>query len=137
MANTLAAIEEGATRIDGSMRCLGAGAGNTQTEVLVAVLDKLGIHTGVDIYKMMDAAENLVAPILEKPQEITRDSLVLGYAGVYSSFLLHAQRAAKRFNIDSRDILIELGKQYVVGGQEDMIMDVAAELAKQKNVTIG
>ncbi len=137
MANTLAAIEEGATRIDGSMRCLGAGAGNTQTEVLVAVLDKLGIHTGIDIYKMMDAAENLVAPILEKPQEITRDSLVLGYAGVYSSFLLHAQRAAKRFNIDSRDILIELGKQYVVGGQEDMIMDVAAELAKQKNVTIG
>lgn len=137
MANTLAAIEEGATRIDGSMRCLGAGAGNTQTEVLVAVLDKLGIHTGIDIYKMMDAAEELVAPILEKPQEITRDSLVLGYAGVYSSFLLHAQRAAKRFNIDSRDILIELGKQHIVGGQEDMIVDVAAEIAKQKNVTIG
>lgn len=137
MANTLAAIEEGATRIDGSMRCLGAGAGNTQTEVLVAVCEKLGIHTGVDIYKMMDAAENLVAPILEKPQEITRDSLVLGYAGVYSSFLLHAQRAAQRFNIDSRDILIELGKQLVVGGQEDIILDVAAEIAKKKNVTIG
>ncbi|MEC1638858.1 4-hydroxy-2-oxovalerate aldolase [Schinkia azotoformans] len=137
MANTLAAIEVGATRIDGSMRCLGAGAGNTQTEVLVAVLDKLGIHTGIDIYKMMDAAENLVAPILEKPQEITRDSLVLGFAGVYSSFLLHAQRAAKRFNIDSRDILIELGKQHIVGGQEDMIVDVAAEIAKKKNVTIG
>ncbi|KEF37503.1 4-hydroxy-2-oxovalerate aldolase [Schinkia azotoformans MEV2011] len=137
MANTLAAIEVGATRIDGSMRCLGAGAGNTQTEVLVAVLDKLGIHTGIDIYKMMDAAENLVAPILEKPQEITRDSLVLGFAGVYSSFLLHAQRAAKRFNIDSRDILIELGKQHIVGGQEDVIVDVAAEIAKKKNVTIG
>jgi 4-hydroxy-2-oxovalerate aldolase len=132
MANTLAAIEEGATRIDGSIRCLGAGAGNTQTEVLVAVLDKMGIKTGIDVFKMMDIAEELVAPILEKPQEITRDSLVLGYAGVYSSFLLFAQRAAKKFNVDSREILIELGKRHVVGGQEDMIMDVAAELAKKK-----
>ncbi|MEH7356155.1 4-hydroxy-2-oxovalerate aldolase [Neobacillus drentensis] len=133
MANTLAAIEEGATRIDGSMRCLGAGAGNTQTEVLVSVLDKLGIKTGIDVFKMMDIAEEIVAPILEKPQEITRDSLVLGYAGVYSSFLLFAQRAAKKFGIDSRDILIELGKRNVVGGQEDMIVDVAAELARQMN----
>ncbi|MBU8732304.1 4-hydroxy-2-oxovalerate aldolase [Cytobacillus oceanisediminis] len=132
MGNTLAAIEAGATRIDGSIRCLGAGAGNTQTEVLVAVLDRLGITTGVDIYKMMDIAENLVAPILQKPQEITKDSLVLGYAGVYSSFLLHAQRAAARFGIDSRDILIELGKRKVVGGQEDMIIDVAAEISKKK-----
>lgn len=132
MANTLAAIEEGATRIDGSIRCLGAGAGNTQTEVLIAVLERLGITTGIDLYKIMDIAEDLVAPILEKPQEITKDSLVLGYAGVYSSFLLHAQRAAERFQIDSRDILIELGKQKAVGGQEDMIIDVAAEIAKQK-----
>ncbi|USK51326.1 4-hydroxy-2-oxovalerate aldolase [Bacillus sp. CMF12] len=132
MGNTLAAIEAGATRIDGSIRCLGAGAGNAQTEVLVAVLDRLGIKTGVDIYKMMDIAENLVAQILQKPQEITKDSLVLGYAGVYSSFLLHAQRAAERFGIDSRDILIELGKRNVVGGQEDMIIDVAAEISKKK-----
>ncbi|RTQ91848.1 4-hydroxy-2-oxovalerate aldolase [Lysinibacillus telephonicus] len=131
MANTLVAIEEGATRIDGSIRCLGAGAGNTQTEVLVAVLDKLGIKTGIDIYKMMDIAEELVAPILEKPQEITKDSLVLGYAGVYSSFLLHAQKAAQRFGIDSRDILLELGNRKVVGGQEDMIMDVAAEISNR------
>lgn len=138
MANTLVAIEEGATRIDGSARCLGAGAGNTQTEVLVTILDRLGIQTGIDIYKMMDVAEEIVAPILQTPQEITRDSLILGYAGVYSSFLLHSQRAAKRFNIDSRDILIELGKRKVVGGQEDMIVDVAAEIAKQKNkVRIG
>jgi 4-hydroxy 2-oxovalerate aldolase len=135
IANTLVAIEEGATRIDGSVRCLGAGAGNAQTEVLVAVLDRLGIQTGIDIYKMMDLAEEIVAPILQVPQEITRDSLVLGYAGVYSSFLLHAQRAAKKFGIDSRDILIELGKRKVVGGQEDMIVDVAAEIVKQrKNV---
>lgn len=132
MANTLVAIEEGATRIDGSVRCLGAGAGNTQTEVLVAVLDRLGIKTGVDLYKMMDIAEDIVAPILQVPQEITRDSLVLGYAGVYSSFQLHAQRAAKKFGIDSRDILIELGKRKVVGGQEDMIVDVAAEIAKKR-----
>lgn len=137
MANTLAAIEEGATRIDGSLGCLGAGAGNTQTEVLVAVLDRLGIHTGIDMYKMMDIAEEQIAPLLEKPQVISRDSLILGYAGVYSSFLLHARRAAERFNIDSRDILIELGKQHIVGGQEDMIVDVAAEIAKRKNVTIG
>ncbi|MEW9672465.1 4-hydroxy-2-oxovalerate aldolase [Ammoniphilus sp. 3BR4] len=130
MANTLAAIDAGATRIDGSVRCLGAGAGNTQTEVLVAVLDRLGISTGIDLYQMMDLAEEIVAPILPVPQEITRNSLVLGYAGVYSSFALHAQRAAQRFNIDARDILVELGKRKVVGGQEDMIVDVAAELAK-------
>nr|BAH79103.1 4-hydroxy-2-oxovalerate aldolase [Paenibacillus sp. JJ-1b] len=133
MANTLAAIEEGAKRIDGSIRCLGAGAGNTQTEVLIAVLEHMGIKTGIDLYKIMDVAEDVIAPILQVPQEITRDNLVLGYAGVYSSFLLHAQRAAKRFNIDSRDILIELGKRKVVGGQEDMIVDVAAELAGLRN----
>lgn len=133
MANSLVAIEEGATRIDGSVRCLGAGAGNTQTEVMVAVLDRMGIKTGVDVYKMMDLAEEIVAPILKTPQEITRDGLVLGYAGVYSSFALHAKRAAAKFGIDSRDILIELGKRKVVGGQEDMIVDVAAELAKSKS----
>ncbi|MDN3233168.1 MULTISPECIES: 4-hydroxy-2-oxovalerate aldolase [Priestia] len=132
MANTLAAIKEGATRIDGSIRCLGAGAGNTQTEVLVAVLEKLGIHTGVDLYKIMDVADDIAATILTVPQEITKDSLILGYAGVYSSFQLHAQRAAQHFNIDSRDILIELGKRKVVGGQEDMIMDVAAQISKER-----
>ncbi|ETI68311.1 4-hydroxy-2-oxovalerate aldolase [Neobacillus vireti] len=132
MANSLVAIEEGATRIDGSVRCLGAGAGNTQTEVLTAVLDRMGIQTGIDVYKMMDVAEEIVAPILETPQEITRDGLVLGYAGVYSSFALHAKRAAAKFGIDSRDILVELGNRKVVGGQEDMIVDVAAEIAKAK-----
>lgn len=133
MANTLIAIEEGATRIDGSIRCLGAGAGNTQTEVLIAVLDRLGIQTGIDVYKIMDVAEDIVAPILLRPQEITKDSLVLGYAGVYSSFLLHAQRAAKKFGLDSRDILIECGRRKTVGGQEDMIVDIAAEIAKNKS----
>ncbi|WP_242235610.1 4-hydroxy-2-oxovalerate aldolase [Bacillus cereus group sp. BfR-BA-01316] len=132
VANTVVAIEEGATRIDGSVRCLGAGAGNAQTEVLLAVLDRMGYKLDIDLYKMMDLAEDIVAPLLPAPQEIQKGSLVMGYAGVYSSFLLHAERAAKRFNVDARDILIELGKRKVVGGQEDMILDVAAELAKIK-----
>lgn len=136
VANTLVAIEEGATRIDGSIRCLGAGAGNTQTEVLLAVLDRMGIDVGMDLYKMMDAAENIVGPLLPRPQEINKGSLVLGYAGVYSSFLLHAERASKRFDLDPRDILIELGKRNVVGGQEDMILDVAAELARDQKVEV-
>lgn len=134
VANTLVAIEEGATRIDGSVRCLGAGAGNTQTEVLIAVLDRLGLNIGIDLYKMMDLAEHIVGPLLQRPQEIVTGSLVMGYAGVYSSFLLHADRASKRFGIDSRDILIELGRRGIIGGQEDMIVDVAAELAdRNKN----
>ncbi|MEK5389957.1 4-hydroxy-2-oxovalerate aldolase [Margalitia sp. FSL K6-0131] len=132
VANTLIAIEEGATRIDGSVRCLGAGAGNTQTEVLLSVLDRMGLDVGIDLYKMMDLAEDVVGPILPGSQEIRKGSLTMGYAGVYSSFLLHAERAGKRFNLDPRDILIELGKRKVVGGQEDMILDVAAELAKGK-----
>lgn len=134
VANTIAAIEEGATRIDGSVRCLGAGAGNTQTEVLVAVMERMGIDVGINLYKMMDVAENIVGPIIPGSQEIKKGSLVLGYAGVYSSFLLHAERAGKRFGIDPRDILVELGKMKVVGGQEDMILDVAAELAKNSKV---
>lgn len=136
MANTLVAIEEGAVKVDGSTRCLGAGAGNTQTEVLVSVLDRMKIKTGIDLYKMMDLAEDVVAPLLEHPQEITKGSLVLGYAGVYSSFLLHANRAAEKFNLDPRDILIELGKQKVVGGQEDMIVDVASEIARKRKLEV-
>lgn len=130
VANSLAAIEAGAERIDGSIRCLGAGAGNTQTEVLVSVLDKMGIQTGIDIYKIMDVAEDVIASILPQPQEITRGSLVLGYAGVYSSFLLHAKKASEKFGVDARDILMEIGKRKAVGGQEDMILEVAAELQK-------
>jgi len=136
VANTLVAIEEGASRIDGSIRCLGAGAGNTQTEVLLAVLARMGIDVGIDLYKMMDAAENIIGPLLPRPQEINKGSLVLGFAGVYSSFLLHTERASKRFGIDPRDILIELGKRNVVGGQEDMILDVAAELARVQKMGV-
>lgn len=136
VSNTLAAIEEGATRIDGSVRCLGAGAGNTQTEVLLAVMDRLGYDVGIDIYKMMDIAEDVVAPLIQGTQEITKGSLALGYAGVYSSFLLHAEKAGKRFGIDPRDILMELGKMKVVGGQEDMILDVANKLAQNEGVKV-
>ncbi|MGN7399579.1 4-hydroxy-2-oxovalerate aldolase [Cytobacillus praedii] len=134
VANTIAAIEEGATRIDGSVKCLGAGAGNTQTEVLAAVLDRMEIDIGIDLYRLMDVAEDIVGPLIPGSQEIRKGSLVLGYAGVYSSFLLHAERAGKRFNVDPRDILVELGKLKAVGGQEDMILDVAAELAKNDKV---
>ena len=132
VANSLEAIANGATYIDGSIRCLGAGAGNTQTEVLVSVLDKMNIQTGIDLYKMMDVAEDIIAPILPAAQEITKGSLALGYAGVYSSFLLHAQKAAETFGVDARDILLEIGKRKAVGGQEDMILEVAAALQEAR-----
>lgn len=132
VSNTIAAIEEGASVVDACLCGFGAGAGNTQLEVLVAVLDKLGYETGVDLYKIMDAAEEVARPLLKRPPVIDRASLAIGYAGVYSSFLLHAFRASERFGVDARDILMELGRRKVVGGQEDMIVDVAVELAKQR-----
>lgn len=131
MANTVAAVEAGATFIDGSLRALGAGSGNTQTEVMVAVLERLGYQTGIDFYRVMDVANDVVAKFMPKPQEITGSSLVMGYSGVYSSFLLHTQVAAKRFGVDERDILVELGRMKAVGGQEDLIFDVAQGLAVQ------
>ncbi|SIS94400.1 4-hydroxy-2-oxovalerate aldolase [Alicyclobacillus vulcanalis] len=130
VANSIAAVRAGAERIDASLAGLGAGAGNTPLEVFVAACEKLDIHTGVDLYRAMDAAEDIVRPRMIRPVIPDRDSLTLGYAGVYSSFLLHADRAAKRFGVDARDILVELGKRRVVGGQEDMIIDVAFELAR-------
>ena len=130
MANTVAAVEAGATFIDGSLRALGAGAGNTQTEVMVAVLEKLGYKTGIDLYKLIDVANEAIAPLMQQPQEITGSSLVLGYAGVYSSFLLHAQKASQQFGVDERDILMELGRRKTVGGQEDLIYEVAQQLVR-------
>jgi 4-hydroxy 2-oxovalerate aldolase len=134
VSNSIAAIEEGATQIDGSTCGLGAGAGNTMTEVLVAVLDKLGVQTGIDLFKVMDVAEDKVRPIMRHIPKIDRASLTIGYAGVYSTFLLHAYRVAERFSVDPRDILMELGRRRVVGGQEDMIVDVAVELAAREAV---
>jgi 4-hydroxy-2-oxovalerate/4-hydroxy-2-oxohexanoate aldolase len=132
VANSLAAIEAGANRIDGSVAGLGAGAGNTPLEVFVAVLDRMGVETGVDLWKIMDVAEDLVVPMMDHPIRIDRDALVLGYAGVYSSFLLFAKRAQTKYGVSSRDILVEMGKRKTVGGQEDMIEDVALDMAKAR-----
>ncbi len=128
IANSLAAIEAGASRIDGSAAGLGAGAGNTPLEVLVAVLDRMGAETGVDVFKLMDVAEDIVLPMMQQPIRVSRDALVLGYAGVYSSFLLHAKRASEKHGVPSHKILVELGRRKTVGGQEDMIEDVALNL---------
>jgi len=132
VANSLAAVEEGALFIDATCRGLGAGAGNTQSEVLCAVLQRLGYETGVSSYALMDLAEDTVEPIMQRPQVIRTDSLMLGYAGVYSSFLLHTRRASEKFGIPARDILVELGKRRMVGGQEDMIVDVAYQLKQER-----
>jgi len=133
IANSLAAIEAGAVRIDGSVAGLGAGAGNTPLEVFVAVLDRMGVETGVDTFRLMDVAEDVVVPMMDQAIRIDRDSLVLGYAGVYSSFLLHAKRAAAKYGVPSHQILVELGMRNTIGGQEDMIEDVALNLLKQRN----
>jgi len=132
IANSLAAIEAGANRIDGSIAGLGAGAGNTPLEVLVAVLERMGVETGVDLFKTMDIAEDLIVPMMDHVVRIDRDALTLGYAGVYSSFLLFAKRAAVKYGLSSRDILVELGRRRTVGGQEDMIEDLALDMAKAK-----
>ncbi|MCB9666167.1 MAG: 4-hydroxy-2-oxovalerate aldolase [Alphaproteobacteria bacterium] len=130
VANSLAALEAGVDRIDSSVAGLGAGAGNTPTEVLCAVLQRMGVRTGIDLYRVMDAAEDLVVPLMDRPVRIDRDALILGYAGVYSSFLLFAQRAAERYGVSSRDILVRMGELRTVGGQEDLIEDVAMQLAR-------
>ena len=134
ISNSLAAIEAGARRIDGACGGLGAGAGNTPTEVFVAVCNRMGIETGVDVFKISDVAEDLIQPILDFQIRIDRNALVLGYAGVYSSFLLFAKRAEKRYGIPAREILLELGRRRMVGGQEDMIEDTALTMAKERKL---
>lgn len=129
VGNSLAAIDAGATWIDACTRGLGAGAGNTPTEALVAACARGGIETGVDVLEIADVAETVVAPLMAREQILDRDALLLGYAGVYSSFLLHARRAQERFGVPAGEILLELGRRGTVGGQEDWIIDVAAELA--------
>lgn len=134
VANSLAAIECGANRIDAACAGLGAGAGNTPMEVFIAVCDRLGIQTGVDVWKIQDVAEDLVVPMMDFPIRIDRDSLTLGYAGVYGSFLLFAKRAEKKYGVPAREILVELGRRGMVGGQEDMIEDTALTLAKERGL---
>ena len=132
VANSIAAIEVGANRIDAAAAGLGAGAGNTPMEVLIAVADMMGIQTGVDVYKIQDVAEDLVVPIMDFPIRIDRDALTLGYAGVYGSFLLFAKRAEKKYGVSARDILVEMGRRGMVGGQEDMIEDTAMTMARER-----
>ncbi len=134
IANSLTAIEYGATRIDASLAGLGAGAGNAPIEVFVAVCDRMGIETGTDLFKLMDAAEDLVVPMMDHVVRIDRSSLTLGFAGVYSTFLLHAKRASERFGVPARDILVELGRKKMIGGQEDMIEDTAMTMAKERGL---
>ncbi len=134
VANSLAAVEAGANRIDGSAAGLGAGAGNTPLETFIAVCDRMEIETGVNLYKIMDVAEDIVKPIMDQPVRVDRDSLSLGYAGTYSTFLLHARRFSERYGIPVRDLLVECGRRKTVAGQEDMIESIALEmLAEQES----
>jgi 4-hydroxy-2-oxovalerate/4-hydroxy-2-oxohexanoate aldolase len=132
IANSLAAVEAGANRIDGSLAGLGAGAGNTPLEVFIAVCERMGVETGVDLFKAMDIAEDKIVPMMDHLVRVDRDSLTLGYAGVYSSFLLFAKRSAAKYKLSSRDILVELGRRRTVGGQEDMIEDLALDMARAR-----
>lgn len=134
IANSIAAIEEGASRIDGSVAGLGAGAGNTPLEVFAAVCERMGMDTGVDLFRLMDVAEDIIVPMMDHLVRVDRESLTLGFAGVYSTFLLHAKRAAERYGVPARDILVELGRRKMIGGQEDMIEDTAMTMAKERGL---